>query len=142
MDLSQDSVRQDEVCPAGAAPTAATPSGPRFLTNSGSETKVAPPDRRREPRFPMAGSVRVGWVGGDHQMRYVSARGIDISEAGLGVWIEERLLAGSLVHIDLGGCGMSAVGRVRYCVPDGSGCRTGFEVINSFPSDPADISAE
>jgi hypothetical protein len=143
MELSQDSVATDEVCASGAATaTAAASSTSRFPESSASQISETRLDHRREPRFPLTGSVRVGWVGGDHQMRYVRARGIDISEEGLGVQTSERLLPGALVHVDLCGCGISAVGRVRYCVPDGSAYHAGFEVVSSFPSDPASIASE
>ena len=57
-------------------------------------------DRRHEPRFPMTGSLRVGWVGPDHQMRYETVRGHNISEGGLGVWASEELRLGGLGNVD------------------------------------------
>src|SRR4051794_11648502 len=94
MDLSQDSALQERVGPGGAAgrfpgkpdgvaPVADRRGQPRLSGRPDGRTS----DRRHEPRFPMTGSLRVGWVGADHQMRYVMSRGRDISEEGLGVWM-------------------------------------------------------
>ena len=113
------------------------------MRNSGAaDASVAAAEARREPRFPMTASVRVGWVDSQRQMKYMTGQGLNISERGLAARLPVPLPASALVHLDVGGCGMSAVGRVRYCLPDGPEWRAGFEVINSFPSDATAFPAE
>jgi len=90
----------------------------------------------------MNGAIRVGWAGNDRQKRTIKARGIDISEEGLGVLAPTPLPAGVLAQVDIGGCGMSAVARVRFCVNTAEGWHTGFEVIKCFPNDPPDFNVE
>jgi hypothetical protein len=153
MELSQDSIPQESMPPTGTD-CAVKSEAHRFAVTEGLvpvqdrrsralgksdgvalEDRRVAPDRRHEPRFPMSGSVRVGWVGPDHQMRYLTARGRDISEEGLGLWTSEELPLGALVNVDLCGCGMSALARVRYRRPADSGWSVGLQVMKSFPSD-------
>src|SRR5437879_4026047 len=77
-------------------------------------------EMRKAARYPMAGTVRIGWVDEQRQMTYVTARGLDISETGLAARVPAELHPSALVHLDLAGCGMSAVGRVRYCERQGA----------------------
>src|SRR5689334_14682659 len=124
MDLSQDSVPPESVPPPVAAgvpapmePAAffAPPDGLAPVEDRRRQPRISEkPDRRREARFPLTGSPRVSWVGVDHQMRHVNARGRDISEEGLGVWMSEAPPLGALVNVDLCGCGLSALCRVRH----------------------------
>jgi hypothetical protein len=156
MELSQESVRDEEVHPAGTDRVAVTEAH-RFsaitegvepvpdrrrkprLSDTPDGLTPATSDRRHEPRFPMTASLQVGWVGPDHQMRYGTVRGRNISEGGLGVWASEELPPGGLVNVDLCGCGMSALCRVRYRVAAGEGWNVGLEVIKSFPNDVAEL---
>jgi hypothetical protein len=85
----------------------------------------------------MTATVRIGWIGRRRQMTYVTGPGIDISEHGLAVRIPRPLPMGTLVHLELAGCGMSAAGRVRYAIPDGTEWRLGIETSHLFPSDAA-----
>ena len=98
---------------------------------------LAPADMRKARRFPMTSAIRIGWVDCERQMRYVGAQGVDISEGGLGVRLPIQLRTGALVNLELALCGISAVGRVRYCVLAGNEWRAGLEVANSFASDAA-----
>jgi hypothetical protein len=99
---------------------------------------VAPAvEMRKSPRFPMTSAVRVGWVDCQRQMRYVTAQGVDISENGLAVRLPVQLRHGALLNLELAHCGISAVGRVRYCVMRGGEWRVGMELTNSFASDGA-----
>jgi hypothetical protein len=82
----------------------------------------------------MAAAVRIGWMDANRQMRYRTARGVDISENGLGLRIPVPLAPATLVHLELTNCGVSAVGQVRHCNPLNAEWRAGIEVTASFPS--------
>ena len=98
---------------------------------------AATADIRKAPRFPMTSAIRIGWVDCQRQMRYATGQGVDISEGGLGVRLPVQLRAGALVNLELALCGISAVGRVRYCVLVDGEWRAGLEVANSFARDAA-----
>jgi hypothetical protein len=142
MDLSQDLVRTDD--PAAREDGAATDvtSTSLLLPNSRTVAASLPTDHRREPRFPMTAKVRVGWIESNRQMRHVTARAIDVSEEGLGVWVKEPMPVGGLVQVDLSDSGVSAIGHVRYCRISASGCRAGFEVMRCFPSYASESTSE
>ena len=100
------------------------------------EASPGPPAEAREaPRFPMAAAVRVGWVDARRQVTYTTARGLDISESGLALSLPAPLSPSTIVHLELAGCGMSAVGHVRSCSPMGDAWRAGIEMTATFPSD-------
>lgn len=94
-------------------------------------------DSRKFPRYPMSSAVRIGWIGRRRQMTYVVARGIDISEHGVAIRTARPLPLSALVHLDLGGCGMTAAGHVRHCLPDRGEWRMGIEVPHLYPGSAA-----
>ena len=110
-----DSILFDQALPAVAASAAA--------------------EVRRCERFPLTATVRVGWIDDSKHLRYVMARGMNLSERGMAIQLGERLRMSALVHLDMGTWGLSTVGRVRSCVKCGEGWRIGVELSSPFLAD-------
>lgn len=93
-------------------------------------------DSRGARRFPLATPVRAGWICDDCRMTYAEAEGIDISENGISIRMQERLRLSALVHLDLTACRLTAMGRVTSCVGSGTSFRIGLDLVDAFHAAP------
>ena len=96
---------------------------------SSPQTQISQPEARRAERLPLLSPVRLGWINDDTRMEYISAEPIDISHSGLAVSAPQRLRLSALVHVEVTGHELTAIGRVRNCVPSAQGWRAGIEII-------------
>ena len=79
-------------------------------------------ENRSHGRIPWRGSVHLVAPAGDR----IAATIQDMSEVGLGLWIERAVEAGMPVGID--GTGFHGAGVVRYCYRREGGFRVGVEL--------------
>ena len=93
-------------------------------------------DSRGTQRFPLSTPVRIGWICDGGRMTYADAQGIDRSEHGIAIQMPERLRFSALVHLELPGCRLTAIGRVTSCVRSGAAFRVGFELVDAFRAAP------
>jgi len=93
------------------------------------KTQIPQPEARRAERVPLLSPVRLGWINDETRMEYAAAQPIDISHSGLAVAAPQRLRLSALVHVEVAGCDVTAIGRVRNCVPAAQGWRAGIEII-------------
>jgi hypothetical protein len=85
-------------------------------------------ESRHAARLPLDAAVRLGWINDLKKMEYLAAQGVDMSSSGLAVTTPQRLRVSALVHVEVAGKGMVAIGRVRNCIRATSGWRTGIEL--------------
>ncbi len=78
-------------------------------------------EMRGEKRFPTSESVRAVLVGEGNKT--ISAQVVDVSDRGLGLFLEEEVAAGSTMRIDIEDASLS--GTVRYCRPQAEGFAVG-----------------
>jgi phage shock protein A len=78
-------------------------------------------EMRGEKRFPTSESVRAVLVGEENKT--ISAQVVDVSDRGLGLFLEEEVAAGSTMRIDIEDASLS--GTVRYCRPQAEGFAVG-----------------
>jgi PilZ domain len=86
-------------------------------------------EARKSDRFPMRSAVNVCCLGSD---RVIAAQGLNISDGGMAFVVAEELPYGALIQVALPQSGVSAVARVRNCVPHDAGWRVGVEFLGSL----------
>ena len=75
-------------------------------------THYSPAERRRDPRFETDGPVVVVRLN-PFAAEHLTGRLRDVSRNGLGLWVPESLIPGSILQIRLGT--IFLMGEVRYC---------------------------
>ncbi len=76
---------------------------------------------RGEKRFPTSETVRAVLVGDEEKT--IGAQVVDVSDRGLGLFLEQEVPAGSVMRIDVEDASLS--GTVRYCRPQAEGFAVG-----------------
>lgn len=74
------------------------------------------PDRRRQPRFPEKGNIRVLWQPPSGGEQIANAKLVDVSENGLRIIVDHMIPVGSYIICNEPTRKISGRGSVRYCV--------------------------
>jgi hypothetical protein len=82
---------------------------------------------RRHPREIFSGLVKVTWIDACGQFRSVQARGIDISQSGIGLELPEPVEPRTMVHIEGRPYRLLGTANVRHCQRNGIKFMVGLE---------------
>jgi hypothetical protein len=98
----------------------------------GAAGRAARDDRRKCSRFALKSAVEASWNDRDMGPCVISGRGLDISDAGVGLVCSEPIPVGAAVYMDLPEVGLAGSGRVRHSDRKLLNYRIGVELFGSL----------
>ena len=90
-------------------------------------------EARKQARRPIECDVAVSWQDREGAVRFVRARGVDISESGARIEADEPLEVGSYVFARVLEYGVGATARVRHCARRGGKYAIGLDLSGAHP---------